>query len=182
MPVVGSLDATLDSGSSGFVDFDLSFAGDEEIGLRFSHAFTIADFAVKGGDIIKRQQRTMDVHDYLIDQSGKDWSELLSDWSGVLPSSFTVWLVNRFGDVFIVFEDGSVHMLDVGIGAIKRVADDRDHFATLLDTGDNANNWFMIPLSTSVSQPVSILGTISVTATRCRPFSGAIILSRIHFQ
>ena len=88
----------------------------------------------------------MNVHDYLIEQSGKDWSDLLADWSGMLPSSFTVWLVNRFGDVFVVFEDGSIHMLDVGIGAIKRVADDRDHFATLLDTGDNANNWFMIPL------------------------------------
>jgi len=88
----------------------------------------------------------MNVHDYLIDQSGKDWSELLSNWSDALPSSFTVWLVNRFGDVFVAFEDGSVHMLDVGIGVIERVADDRDHFATLLDTGDNADNWFMIPL------------------------------------
>jgi hypothetical protein len=88
----------------------------------------------------------MNVHDYLIDQSGKDWSELLSDWSTVLPSSFTVWLVNRFGDLFVVFADGSVHMLDMGIGAIKRVTEDRDHFAKLLDTGDNANNWFMIPL------------------------------------
>jgi len=88
----------------------------------------------------------MDVHDYLIDQNGKDWSELLSDWSSVLPSSFTIWLVNRFGDVFIVFEDGSIHMLDVGIGAIKRVVDDRDHFTALLDIGDNANNWLMIPL------------------------------------
>ena len=88
----------------------------------------------------------MDVHDYLIDQSGKDWPDLLSGWSDTLPSEFTVWLVNRFGDVFVVFEDGSVHVLDVGIGAVERIADNRDHFADQIDFGDNANNWLMIPL------------------------------------
>jgi hypothetical protein len=88
----------------------------------------------------------MDVHDYLIDQSGKDWPELLSGWSDALPPSFTLWLVNRFGDVFTIFEDGSVHMLDVGIGAVERIADNRDHFADQIDVGDNANNWLMIPL------------------------------------
>jgi len=88
----------------------------------------------------------MNIHDYLIEKSGKDWSELLSGWLGVLPASFTVWLVNRFGDVFAVFEDGSVHMLDVGTGVMQRLADSRDDFAALIDAGDNANNWLMIPL------------------------------------
>jgi hypothetical protein len=88
----------------------------------------------------------LNVHNYLIDQSGKDWSELLSGWSDVLPPSFTVWLVNRFGDVFAVFDDGSVHMLDVGIGAVERIADNRDHFADQIDIGDNAKDWLMIPL------------------------------------
>jgi hypothetical protein len=88
----------------------------------------------------------MNVHDYLIDQNGKDWAELLSGWLGALPPSFTLWLVNRFGDVFVVFEDDSVHMLDVGIGAIRRVADNRDHFSTEIDADNNANNWLMVPL------------------------------------
>jgi hypothetical protein len=88
----------------------------------------------------------MNIQEYLIDQGGKDWGELLSGWLGVLPASFTVWLVNRFGDVFAVFEDGSVHMLDVGTGVIQRLADSRDDFATRIDAGDNANHWLMIPL------------------------------------
>jgi hypothetical protein len=88
----------------------------------------------------------MNVHDYLIDQAGKNWPELLSGWLGALPPVFTVWLVNRFGDVFAVFEDESVHMLDVGIGAINRVADNRDHFAAQCDSDDVANNWLMINL------------------------------------
>jgi hypothetical protein len=88
----------------------------------------------------------MNIHDYLIDQNGKNWSELLSGWVGALPSSFTLLLVNRFGDVFAVFDDDSVHMLDVGIGAIQRVADNRDHFATQLDADDSASDWLMIHL------------------------------------
>jgi hypothetical protein len=86
----------------------------------------------------------MDVMDYLIDQEGKDWAELLSGWSILLPGSYTVWLVNRLGDVFAVFDDDSVHFLDVGRGVVERVADNRDHFADLLDVGDNAGGWLAI--------------------------------------
>jgi hypothetical protein len=88
----------------------------------------------------------MDINDYLIAQAGKDWAKLLSGWRDALPEDFTLWMVNRFGDVFIVHDDGSVHMLDVGAGRIERVANSRDHFCTLIDAGENANNWLMIPL------------------------------------
>ncbi|MEM1260851.1 MAG: DUF1851 domain-containing protein [Pseudomonadota bacterium] len=88
----------------------------------------------------------MDVNDYLIDQAGHDWPTLLEDWSWLLPETFTLWLVNRFGDLFIVVDDGSVHMLDCGAGSITRLADDRDHFASLIGESDNAGNWLMIAL------------------------------------
>jgi len=87
----------------------------------------------------------MDINDYLIDQAGKDWPTLLKDWMPPLPPAFTLWLVNRFGDLFVVTDDDAVHMLDVSAAAFKRVADNRDHFATLLDIDANANNWLMIP-------------------------------------
>lgn len=84
--------------------------------------------------------------DYLIEQQGKNWAELLSEWVPPLPASFTVWMVNLFGDLFAVFEDGSVHMLDLGTGALERLADSRDHFCDLIEQDDNASNWLMIPL------------------------------------
>ena len=65
----------------------------------------------------------MDVTDYLIDQQGIEWPTLLRDWSPLLPESFTLWLVNRFGDSFVVFDDGSVNMLDIGAGLLERLAD-----------------------------------------------------------
>lgn len=54
--------------------------------------------------------------------------------------------MNRFGDLFLVFEDGSVQMLDVGGGTLEKVADSRDDFCQKIDEGDNANQWLMIPL------------------------------------
>jgi hypothetical protein len=88
----------------------------------------------------------VNIHDYLIDLEGKDWGELLEDFSPPLPAEFTLWMVNRFGDAFVVLDDGAVHMLDVGVGSLKRLADDREHFAELADIDDNAMDWLMIPL------------------------------------
>jgi hypothetical protein len=107
----------------------------------------------------------MNLHDYLIDQSGNDWVALLKGWGSVLPASFTLWIVNRFGDLIIVLDDRSVHMLDLGSGQLSRLADSRDEFAKLLDIDDNANNWLMIPL---VDQLVAA-GMI-LTPERCYGF------------
>jgi hypothetical protein len=86
------------------------------------------------------------VHDYLIDHAGFDWPQLLAGWARLLPSEFTVWLMNRFGDLFLVYPDGSVHLLDVGAGSVDRIADGRSDFLTRIDQDDNANQWLMIPL------------------------------------
>jgi hypothetical protein len=90
--------------------------------------------------------RPVNVHDYLIDQSGIDWSRILSGWWWLVPREFTLWLVNRFADLFLVFPDGSVHMLDVGVGSIAKVAECRGEFSSKIDQDDNANQWLMIPL------------------------------------
>lgn len=84
--------------------------------------------------------------DYIIEHAAIDWSDLLSEWAWLLPRKFKVWIVNRFGDLFLILDDGSVHMLDVGGGSLKRVADSRDDFASRLDEDENANDWLMIPL------------------------------------
>jgi len=49
-------------------------------------------------------------------------ANLVVGWSTILPARFTVWLVNRFGDVFTIVADGPVYLLDIGAGTFKRVA------------------------------------------------------------
>jgi hypothetical protein len=88
----------------------------------------------------------MRLEDYIIDQAGKNWSELLAPWASLVPERFTLFVVNRFGDAFMIFEDRSIHMLDVGAYTVTKVAEDREDFADKMDQDDNANNWLMISL------------------------------------
>jgi len=89
---------------------------------------------------------SLSVTDYLIDQSSVDWPRTLGSWSWLLPREFTLWIVNRFADLFLVIPDGSVYMLDTGAGTLNRVADGRDDFCSRIDEDDNASQWLMIPL------------------------------------
>lgn len=88
----------------------------------------------------------MNLTDYLLPQEGHDWAMLLSDWRGLLPGNFTIWIVNRIGDLVVVLDDGSVHLLDVGAGRLTRLADSREGFVDALDEGDNASQWLAVPL------------------------------------
>jgi len=88
----------------------------------------------------------MNVHDYLIDHSGLDWTNLLSGWELLLPPEFTVWLMNRYGDLFLILPDGSVHMLDVCGDSISKLAESKDDFCRIIDEEGNAEDWLMIPL------------------------------------
>ena len=88
----------------------------------------------------------MNVPDYIIDHSNIDWPTVLADWLWLVPQELTVWIMNRYGDLFIALNDGTIHMLDVGGGTFEKVADSRDDFRRMIDEDDNANDWLMIPL------------------------------------
>ena len=88
----------------------------------------------------------VDIADYLIDQTGIDWTSIMTEWSWLLPASFSLWMVNRFGDSILVMEDGSVHMLDVGIGTLTRLASDRGAFCFRIDRDRHADDWLLMPL------------------------------------
>ena len=81
-------------------------------------------------------------------------------------AKFHAWLVNRFGDAFVVLEeDGSVHMLDVGSGTFARVADNRSHFADLLDIDENGADWLLIRLVDACRE-----AGMSLSASQCYGF------------
>lgn len=84
--------------------------------------------------------------DYLIPHQGLDLQRALRNWAWLVPESFTVWIVSRIADMFLVSPDGSVHMLDVGEGTLTRVADRREDFRAKLDESDHADDWLAIAL------------------------------------
>jgi hypothetical protein len=54
--------------------------------------------------------------------------------------------MNRFGDLFLRLDDGSIWRLDLAQGSFERLADDRNDFCEKIDQGDVANDWLLIPL------------------------------------
>ncbi len=119
------------------------------------------------------------VHDYLVDHSAFDWPRLLTEWAWLLPPELTVWLMNRFGDLFLILEDGSVHMLDGRRGQSPRGWQrGARHSAARSSEGDSANEWLMIPLVDRVVAAGLGLEPGNATATRSRRFSAAGTQSR----
>ncbi|MDB4265368.1 DUF1851 domain-containing protein [bacterium] len=94
----------------------------------------------------------MNVNDYLIDPANRDWLDLLADWKWMLPNKFTPWLVNRFGDIFMVLEDGTVHMLGVGAGRLEQMAKNRNDFCLKMDEDQNSEEWLLISLVDSLTE------------------------------
>lgn len=114
----------------------------------------------------------MNIHDYLLDQSGIDWQAILQEWHWLLPPEFQVWLLTRAGDLFITFPDGSVHMLDVGAGKLQQVAQSKDDFCTKMNEPAVADNWLMISIVDQLVASGQILGPRQCYSYRMLPVLG----------
>jgi hypothetical protein len=87
----------------------------------------------------------VDVRPYLLSQDGLDAGALFAHWEHLLPDAFTLWLLNRFGEAILVFDDGSVHRLSPELGALEALAPDREAFHRAVDRPENAAAWLRLP-------------------------------------
>ena len=114
----------------------------------------------------------MNINDYIIDQEGLDWSNLLSEWTWLLPDTFTPWIVNRLGDIVVVNENETISFFDIGAGSFQQIADSRETFIRLIDEADNANHWLAIPLVNRLVQAGMILKPKTVYGFKIPPMLG----------
>ncbi|MBI1188471.1 MAG: DUF1851 domain-containing protein [Alphaproteobacteria bacterium] len=82
--------------------------------------------------------------DYTLALHGVDWQAAFAPWAEILPERTDLMLVSRFGDAFLIAPDAAILMLDVNFGRVLRLAEDREHFADLIDA--HGVDWLMIPL------------------------------------
>lgn len=88
----------------------------------------------------------MNIKDYLIDCTNCDWQKMLAPWSWCLPGTFTTWMMNRFGDLFLITDDGKIHVLRLDNGRLHLLADSKDDFSEKMGDAETANDWLLIPL------------------------------------
>jgi hypothetical protein len=88
----------------------------------------------------------MELSNYFIDHASLDEQALLRNWSWLLPENLSIWIMNTFGDLFVVLDDGSVHRLTTDGGELEKLAESREHFEELMLESNNANTWLLIPL------------------------------------
>lgn len=112
------------------------------------------------------------MNDYILPPLERDWAALLEKWNWLLPESFGVWFANRFGDLFLILEDGGVAMLDINAGTLTRIAESQDDFSQKLAEGDNARVWLYTPLVDALNAA----GTKSDDADRVYAFGKPILL------
>lgn len=87
----------------------------------------------------------MKIADYLIDTEGLELQSLLKPWSWLVSGTWTLWFMNRFGDLFM-YQDGPVYRLSLDDGSFSALANSKKDFGVQLDQGNNANDWLLIPL------------------------------------
>ncbi len=84
---------------------------------------------------------------HLLERGESDWAGLLADWHWILPTRFNLWLVNRYGDLFLILpDDGGIRACSMSAPApcgVSRTA--RTIFDARLRQDNNANEWLMIP-------------------------------------
>ena len=114
----------------------------------------------------------MKITDYLIAHESIDWRSCLEDWAWLLPDSYTIWLVNRFGDLIIVLDDESVHLVDVGAGTITELAKSREDFIQKIDDHGNAEQWLLISLVDSARSATLAIGDHECYSYRIPPILG----------
>lgn len=114
----------------------------------------------------------MNLDDYLLNTEERDWARLLSTWSWLLNRPFTVQLGNRFGDLFITWQDGSVHLLDVGSGVLEKVAPSVGEFDARLREPGRAEQWFLTPLVDALKSAGQVPGPDQCYSYRMLPVFG----------
>jgi hypothetical protein len=96
---------------------------------------------------------------YLLPVARSDWAELLVEWLPLLPREPSLWLLTKFGELFICQQDSKVGMLQVSAFQYQVVAKDKTDFQEWLEDPDKMAEWFLSPLVDRLEAAGMRLGT-----------------------
>jgi hypothetical protein len=114
----------------------------------------------------------MDLQDYLIDHFDMEWSLILREWDWLLPPVYQVWLLTQAGDLLITTPEGSIQMLEVGVGKLRDVAESREEFYRKIDDPNFANDLLMKPVVDALKASGASLSAGQCYSFRVLPIFG----------
>jgi hypothetical protein len=95
----------------------------------------------------------MSAADYFLPKAADEAD--LSAWSPLMPAVARVLRTNLFGDVFVVDEGGSVHMLERAACSAERIASSEEDFWKQVH--DDEQGWQLRPLADKCRRAAKIL-------------------------
>lgn len=112
------------------------------------------------------------MNEYLLPPEERDWLALLENWNWLLPDTFGVWMVNTFGDIFLITESGEVALLDINAGRLTTLAASQDDFIEKLSDAGNAAAWLYMPMVEALRAKGAVLPYGSCYAFNRPPLLG----------
>jgi hypothetical protein len=87
----------------------------------------------------------MKIEDITVNPEGIDWQSCLQHWSWLLKKmpEFNIWLVTKFGEIFVVADSGEVWFLSTSNASYEKVANSQQEFWSLLIDPEELNYYFM---------------------------------------
>jgi hypothetical protein len=87
----------------------------------------------------------MKLSDITISHEGIDWQKCLQHWAWILKRmpEFSIWLVTKFGEIFVVSDDEEIWFLSTSNASYEKIADSKEEFASLVDDPENIEYFFM---------------------------------------
>lgn len=115
----------------------------------------------------------MTLDDLTVNFSHLDQRSLLRDWHWLIGTNRRPILLAAAGDAFVKDEtDGSIHMLDVGTGALHAVADSESDFRELLGKKDFVLDHLSVPMVGDLRRAGHILGPGQIYSFKTPPVLG----------
>ncbi|QYJ77510.1 DUF1851 domain-containing protein [Shewanella acanthi] len=96
----------------------------------------------------------MNLEDITIDQDGIDWQNCLQYWAWILKRNpeFNILLVTKFGEIFVILDNGEVWFLSTSNASYEKVADTKEIFISQLEDEEFIDYYFLSKVLTMLQK------------------------------
>jgi len=115
---------------------------------------------------------TTKLEDVTLDFQNLDLEDICSAWQWLLLEQKSLILISKLGDMFLLGRDNCIYWLQTDCGDLVKIANDLEHFETLLCKEEYLDNWFLPKLLMQLEMAGKSLGPNEVYSFKKLPVIG----------